>query len=155
MKKLLFALLLFASCNSGPEYQQAIKKYLKENLDDPGSYAPVSFGDLDSNHVFIDELPEYQMLKAHKDLQYKLGVDCMDRVKATDANSSQEIDDCMKASKIASDSLLHFIQRTPKFSVMGFVATHTFRAKNKMGALELQTKKFYFNRDKKLTKMGD
>ncbi len=49
MKKLLvviFVSLILAGCSDEKKAQRLIKQYLKENLNDPSSYKPVSFGEL-------------------------------------------------------------------------------------------------------------
>ncbi|MCD8030051.1 MAG: hypothetical protein LUF85_04280 [Bacteroides sp.] len=50
MKKLLvilFISLILAGCSDEKKAQRLIKQYLKENLNDPSSYQPVSFGELE------------------------------------------------------------------------------------------------------------
>ncbi|MCD8030050.1 MAG: hypothetical protein LUF85_04275 [Bacteroides sp.] len=62
MKKLLvvlFVSLILAGCSDEKKAQRLIKQYLKENLNDPSSYKPVSFGELDRH------LPSFSRMK-HK-----------------------------------------------------------------------------------------
>ena len=56
---LFFAIIFFSCCSLiNPKEETEIKKYIKENFDDPSEYESVSFGKLDS--VFVSEffIPE-------------------------------------------------------------------------------------------------
>jgi len=54
MKKLLIGLIIFSSCNQSVQQkaESAVKKYLKQTLNDPSSYRPELFYKVDS--IFYD-----------------------------------------------------------------------------------------------------
>jgi hypothetical protein len=113
MKYLLFfALVLVAGCKQDPDekVKDAVKKYFKAELDDPGSYQP---GEFEITPV-TTEIPEH---KRELDSLIRL----MGENKITPRQLSEQ--DSMLTKKY-EDKMLQ-----------GWNVTHAYRAKNKFGAL--------------------
>jgi hypothetical protein len=152
MKKLLlFGLLLSLSACSPPipytvehevpkadPVQAAVTAYLKKTLDDPASYQSAEWG---------KPTPWQQ-----KDADALAAQDAAEKAKITYASAKKMVGHLTPTSRRLfnesaadakhfqqlEDSLLHTTDTTR----LGQVITHTYRAKNKMGALQLDSAQF-------------
>lgn len=140
----LFAVvgLLFcmAACSS-PEKtaQKLVKDYLKENLKDPSSYQSAKFGQLDSTYseFVLDEdcvEKELKPIIEESERYMKHG----DFEKAID--KAEEV--AIKRKELQVKKRSEFV---PEF--IGWSISHTYRAKNGFGALDISTDTFYFNKE--------
>lgn len=144
----LFAIagLLFCitACNS-PEKtaQKLVRDYLKENLKDPSSYQPAKFGQLDSTYsefVLDEKLIVKEIEPIIEESDRYLNQNNYD--KAFDKAEEAAIKRKEMQAKLQADFVPEFI---------GWSISHTYRAKNGFGALDISTDTFYF--DKELTKI--
>lgn len=117
----IVALFGFTGCNNGPESKakDLIKKYIKENANDPNSYEAVEFDNLDTLKTFYASSPEF--LENEND--YENGFINEERY------------------RMVKDSIRYGFK--PEFS--GFMMRHKFRANNALGGKVLNTNVFYFN----------
>lgn len=152
MKKLLLASLLLnlAACSGPAETKavaespkadpthEAVTAYLKKTLDDPASYQPAAwskataFQQRDADVLLAQDAAEkgkiaFQSAKRAAGSSSAYGKKLFDE-SAADAKHFQHLE----------DSLLHTTDTTK----VGQVITHTYRAKNKMGALQLDSAQF-------------
>ncbi|RYF50564.1 MAG: hypothetical protein EOO38_05355 [Cytophagaceae bacterium] len=151
MKALLpFALLLSLSACSTPAPEQAattapvegsahtaVVASLKKTLDDPASYQPVRWGSPkawrkdDANRIDLDSLKEranifYDLLKSERNARV---------VSESEFDKTAAI---LRQLQRKQDSLLHTADTTR----LGVVLSHAYRAKNKMGAIRLDSARF-------------
>jgi hypothetical protein len=115
---LLLCCSIIVSCSKTPEQKacEAIKDYLKHNLDDPRSYEPGEF----ETEAIYDYGPDYHRKKDSIDALFKAG--------KLDVRQYS-----------VQDSLLEHQEA----KVVGWNITHAFRSKNKFGALTGATYKFH------------
>ena len=144
MKKiaLICIVVVFAACGS-PEKtaQKLVKDYLKENLKDPSSYQPAKFGQLDSTYsefVLNDGLIEREIKPIMDESERYMEQGDFNKAidKAGEAATKRE--------ELQAKMRAEFV---PEF--IGWSISHTYRAKNGFGALDISTDTFYF--DKELT----
>jgi hypothetical protein len=152
MKKLLLAALLLSglgACSPPTPYtveqdvpkatpiQTAVTAYLKKTLDDPASYQPAEWGKPrawqkdDANSIDIDSIKErsnilFDLLKSER------------RPRVASQKQFDETAAALKRLQNAQDSLIHTVDTTR----IGTLLTHTYRAKNKTGALQLDSARF-------------
>jgi len=109
-------ILLLAACSKEDKAKKLIKESLSKTMNDYKSYEPVEYGRLDSNFTF------------YKGWDYS-NINGLDY---------QEINKRFAQDSIAKSKFV------PQFN--GFVMTHSFRGKNALGALILNTYRFEFNK---------
>lgn len=163
MKKVvLFTIMVMClfSCSPSKEdkAKALIKEYLKENLKDPSSYQPVSYSQLDSiffpyidteegkelfdlggmTGKFHEKSHEFELasLEAKFKIEYEALQDSVEYYK----KKSEEFEELFKEN-----------EENYKGEFIGWIMSHQYRAKNSFGALDLDGKDFYF--DKELTKI--
>ena len=164
--KYLFSLLLlmiaFASCTSNEhKAKKAMERYLSKTLDDYNSYEAVETTELDSAYYDFPEDPRYASMRDSVAREQE----ALDKQSAyTDSlthayimsgryNTAKDTLDSMSARGL--DMLSHSFDREIKARSRwllqprewkGYELEHTYRAKNKLGALELHTKRIVFNK---------
>lgn len=146
MKKLLLlSAIIFAAACSSPQKdaESLIKKFMKENLNDPKSYEIVEFTEIDSLWTNTDRLSsdfEFEAGSMERNHQHML-----DMFEIT--NDRQYLD----SAKIIMDKwdlAIKDIKKTiaefePEFK--GFRVYHKYRAKNAMGATTLSIMELHLN----------
>jgi hypothetical protein len=160
-KSILLLTILFAlnSCNKNPQKiaEDNIAKYLAKHLNDPKSYQPDSFGKLDSIFSsFYDTKEGIELMTAYGDL----GKDMREvQSKIYSAKSISDLDKIEEQEKIFSekrDSISELMDEKElkyKGNLTGFRTTHSYRAKNKMGALVLEENAFLLDKDLEVIRM--
>lgn len=151
---------IMASCSQSNEdkAKTLINEYMKENLKDPSSYEPVSFSQLDSlffPYIDTDEGSKLFKLGGMSGEYYKKASEF--RHAEIYAKTRAEVD-------MLNDSIKYYEQKSKEFEeifkensknyegeFIGWKLNHEYRAKNGFGALDLDRKDFYF--DKELTKI--
>lgn len=148
MKKLLivlFSIFILISCSKSPEKQakENVEKYIKAKLDDPKSYESVNFGKLDSTFSLFDESKEGIELQ-QQDEKYSQRMSELS-AEIDIADNISELDKIIEETKIISqkrkDLTDTIFSRSIAYSgkFCGYKIKHSFRAKNKMGALVLDS----------------
>jgi hypothetical protein len=158
MNKYLFlAFLTLASCSKSPEEKakDLINDQMRKTLHDYKSYEPVQFGNLDSSFNTWEDLPEFieadQKAKEFKKELLEFGENMELKVMSwgypTYKRRLADVkDSAIKYAKLRA----RIIEQTgPVFN--GWTMTHSFRAKNLSGNLQIAQYKYYF--DDKLTKV--
>jgi len=141
--------LALASCSGGATEKPAtaapaadpthtaVITFLKKNLDDPASYQPARWGKQrawrkdDANAIDLDSI------KARATIFFEL----LKTEKVAAVASQKQFDETvasLKQLQDSQDSLIHTVDTTR----IGTVLTHAYRAKNKMGALQLDSAQF-------------
>jgi hypothetical protein len=142
LKKLIvFALAIsIFSCTVSDENKAKtlVKDYLKNSLNDPKSYEEISWGKIDSSFITFDEMYAIEIARSKR-----LGEDAISELKYGDIDLGNEY-------KRSYDSLNLVIKNLkkeykPKFNSL--MIQHSYRAKNVMGALIIQSKIFYIADD--------
>jgi hypothetical protein len=146
MKKLLLFCLLATACTSSPTLtasQLAVVAYLKKSLDDPSSYQPLRWGKPVPYLRTQAEREEFGQLMATYKIQQDSVVDYI-RGEASEAEVAR--------LKATADAIMQRAEPLGKridnaeaakdSASIGVVVPHTFRAKNKMGALVLDSARF-------------
>jgi hypothetical protein len=127
----------------------AVTAYLKQTLDDPASYQPAHWSkptlwqqrDVDALMAQdVAEKANISLTYARKAMRYTTPTG----KKLFDENAAQA-----KHFQHLEDSLLHTTDTTR----LGQVLTHTYRAKNKMGALQLDSAQFIVYKNGKVQKL--
>ena len=147
MKRLFtlsFALLLFSSSQS-PEKkaQEYISAYITSKMDDPKSYESASFGKLEPYKEELQYNPEFIKLYVEYEKRAKLETDAYAQTLNSTDNPriiqlANEIYESRKdSSKIALDNVQKYKVKFKADDI--FSMRHTFRGKNKMGALVLDS----------------
>jgi hypothetical protein len=161
MKKLFFYSLIItlSSCNFLTETNQqkaekAIKQYLKENLHDPKSYEPESFSELDSSFSSFEDSEVGSKLKqVDEDLSNRLN-DLNGKIdNAKNLAELTEVEEEGKKIIEKRDSLFELkLKKTEEYKgeFMGYRISHTYRAKNAMGALVKESNYFKLDKDFKI-----
>ncbi|MCR8560111.1 hypothetical protein KXD93_20840 [Mucilaginibacter sp. BJC16-A38] len=155
----LFVLLSSCSFSDQDRAESLVKDYLKKTLNDPDSYESVSFGKLEPNYdTFISSSPEGKRLeKTENQLDsiatiYRTKADSISTYSLGNTTLLNEYTALSKSFRRKGDSVGQIIEVKEKNyqgPLIGYTITHTFRAKNGFGALELNTKDFML--DSKLT----
>lgn len=147
MKKIILGLSLviaFASCTKSPENQaqENIKEYLTAKMDDPRSYESVSFGNLEKGKSSYQDEEEYTKLVLEYDDMNKRVTDAYDfAMSMTHENTIKSATESYnKLASMRSSVLTETDKYLKKYkSVDIFKMKHSFRGKNKMGALILDS----------------
>lgn len=182
MKKiiLLFALLpiFITSCEQTKEAkaEKVIKKYLKETMDDYGSYSPISISEIKivkSEWKIPKELEmEYEFLLDYIKLLTQAGYEVditsdadyyiKDLEKYSDKEYVKHVKDKNDAKLLISrrakvkalwlefkhyQDIIYASKKSFQPEFIGWKMTHKFRAKNKMGGTELNELEFQFDKD--------
>jgi hypothetical protein len=166
----LFILIirLDGHCQNTVKIHAEVTKYLNNNLNNPGSYKPVSWGKpekdyydfqfqsfADSNNVkAIPKLiAEQAILAKIKDERIKAQVYTNDLLRDTLYQrvskrlvSDEKIIDSLKIA-VANPKILH------RYIFQGYTILHTFRATNAYNALMLTTYVFYCDKNLKVKRM--
>lgn len=144
--------VLASACSSSPSdpTQAAVATYLKKTLDDPASYAPVRFGPVtpwrqrDADTTAASErVPAWATAVG----AYEAQADSMNQLARLGADKDV-FDVYVRKSKAAArtaDSLSAIIlalKASKSEAVLGESIRHSFRAKNKMGAVVLDSARF-------------
>jgi len=131
MKKLLFVfaviMITMVSCNvtTQGKVETSVKNFLKENLNDPSSYEPISFDSLE-NRMGADGDWEIELEIASLELELELELSKLESNIAYDALTI--------SLKNQLDSLKE-IKENLEYKVIGYCVGHKYRAKNGFGAL--------------------
>ena len=171
MKKvllLLVACVTLFSCSQSPQKkaEKMVKAYLKKTLDDPSSYKGDSFDQLDSLffiYFYTDEAIELRKLgwyDAESDFfggKYGLKATLFE-IEARYAKTTKERQNFMDSVEVYKQKTLEidkiYKENEAKYDeFVGWEVRHKYRAKNKVGALVLESKYFQFN--KELTEVYD
>jgi hypothetical protein len=154
----LFSTLLLASCSpSTPKLtpqQEAVTNYLKKTLDDPASYQPVRWSneqvwrEKDQARLGI-EAERFQVLKdsLNIDTNHHSYQSSIKIAKIAPALTSHiaKYKAAWQRSIVRTDSLhkrIDSLLAVSDTTRLGYLITHTFRAKNKMGGLVLDSARF-------------
>lgn len=178
MKKiiLLFVLLpiFITSCEQTKEAkaEKVIKKYLKETMDDYGSYSPVSFSELTIANTKW-EVPKELDPELEKLVEV---TEKINRSGFSNINVNSDADDILKGLKKMSteknkkkaekdmikkienwktlwlefkhyQDIIYASKKSFQPEFIGWKMTHKFRAKNRMGGTELNELEFQFDKD--------
>ena len=148
MKKLLVfhVSLLATACSTAPTLtppQSTVSAYLKKTLDDPASYQPVRWGKTESYLRTQAEREEFRQLMTTCKIQQDNVIVYIEG----DASKSE-----IARLKTTADVIMNRMEPLGKMidkeeaaknsTRIGDVVSHTFRAKNKMGALVLDSARF-------------
>lgn len=145
MKKTILFLIstTIIACSKSPEQvaQKNISEFIKTKSDDPKSYESVKFGKLDTIYSPFSESLEGKKLQ--KKIEEYDSVQNNYYFKMDEAKTVAEINEYSSLGQKAlkqKDSVISDLDlksSTYKGNIIGFSMKHTFRAKNKMGALVL------------------
>jgi len=146
MKKLLFLIPFFVlSCSNSPESKAKdnVKKFMLSKLDDPKSYESVSFGKIDSVFSPFNESKEGIELQHKEDELSERVMQLSDKIEKTESISEldkiiEENKELSKQRTAISDTILNK-STSYKGNFCGYKIKHSYRAKNKMGALVLDS----------------
>lgn len=126
---LVFTATVLISCQREPDVEDVIKEYLKNNMNDPSSYEPVSFGYVDTINISFEE--KYPTL--------------------VDARKDHVLTgDSVRISRIDSLRSVYESSDTRYYRVI-----HKYRGKNSFGALILKESMFLLNSDLKVYEVVD
>jgi hypothetical protein len=162
-RNLLAPLLLLAACSpptpltveeadkptSVNPVHEAVSAFVVKNTDDPASYEPASWGtpnpwqQKDANKIAADKA----MLFAEDDF-----ANAKKRAGAHSAYGKKIFDESVASAKHyqnKADSLLHAADTTR----LGLRISHSYRAKNKMGALQLDSAHFIVYKNGKVERL--
>jgi glycyl-tRNA synthetase alpha subunit len=158
MKKIILGLSLviaFASCTKSPENQaqENVQEYITTKMDDPKSYESVTFGKLEKGKSSYQDEEKYKNLV----LEYE---DMDKRVSdAYDFAMSMTHEETIKRATKSYNSLTSmrslYLTQIEKYiktykPVDIFKIKHSYRGKNKMGALILDSCKVIMDKDLKV-----
>lgn len=133
----------FSCTNPENQAKENVEKYMKAKLDDPKSYESVSFGKLDSVFSPFDESKEGIELNLKEDKLSEREAELSAKVDVTESISELEkiIKESKEITQKRSDLIDTIIDKSLKYkgTFCGYEITHSFRAKNKMGALVLDS----------------
>lgn len=162
MKKfLLFSLLLLelTSCSKSPQQiiESKIKNFMNENLNDPKSYEAISFSKIDTIWTKFDESDNGKEISSkYFNAQFSLKQALLN-INSDDAKRiypNAVFEDSIKYYQNITDSLKPLYEKglsdfkpTPE----SFYIQHSYRAKNKMGALIKDDITFYFDDNLNIT----
>lgn len=148
---LLFAALLSAASCASPadKSRAAVSAYLKTKLDDPGSYTPVRWGPLAPfRQKTADSLAALALLPAHE-AQASRAQQGLDSLRQTGLETRSpgykaiELRGQAAAERADSIGAIGVKLLASKDSTrLGVVGWHSYRAKNKLGALVLDSSQF-------------
>ncbi|QEC80294.1 hypothetical protein [Mucilaginibacter ginsenosidivorax] len=150
-----------ASCTQSNEQkaQTLTKKYLDSTLNDAKSYEAVKFSKLDTLTESIDENSQYRnyeqvkdSLKTIADSLHNAILGAIVSSPSDTANLKHKADSIYSKQEKNLEDEKAFIEKF-KGKPIGWVISHTYRAKNAMGAVVLSTNLFRF--DQNLTKVTD
>lgn len=153
MKKIILLTLLvsLSSCTKTPEQkaQKSVSDYLVSKLDDPKSYESVSFGKLKSTFTDIKDDPKYLKLEAeYIEANTKQDEQYQSAMSMTHDNTIKEATDLFKKrmaiTKSIGDEIADFRKNFKPQSIL--IMNHKYRARNKMGALVLDSLTFTMDR---------
>ncbi len=159
MKKLFVCLLLASACTTAPTLtptQAAVEAYLKKTLDDPAIYQPVRWGKVTAwRQANADTLAVgHEMAAWQIDAQHARSYidSCQDLSAFHDLDSAtvgQLKRSGVGAATRADTRLVEIrrLQASRDTTRLGMSVRHTFRAKNKMGALVLDSARFIVAND--------
>jgi hypothetical protein len=166
MNKLLAATLLLATgcthADSDPTHE-AITAYLKKSLNDPGSYQPAHWGqivpleqrEVDAENAAVERLAYKNQLDMAKQTNenylrlINLGAD--EKTLATSKHRGEVY--LHRADSISK--LLARLEKSTDSTQLGKAVWHSFRAKNKTGALVLDSALFIVFKDGKITALKE
>ena len=163
MKKLLALLLLAGGC-SAPETstlvpvlapaQSAVAAYMKKTLDDPASYQPVRWGKVTP---FLKQEQIQGQALALIELGRQQGDSTLDLIRGeASAQSIAQSEALGKRLFAHADTVAREADRlfkTHDSTSLGASLSHSFRAKNKMGAVVLDSARFVVMNDGTVTAM--
>lgn len=142
LKAVVLTAIIFLSCNnsSGPENQ--IKDYIKQNINDPASYEPVSFGEKQTDSTKYTDDGYFNMLDDSMNFYEDL--------KKIYVNGSREQYDSVlniqSGFAVKESAYLNNYKNRPD----GYKILHIFRRKNKAGGIVLDSIDFRFDSSMKL-----
>ena len=148
MKKLiLFLLVIFTifSCTKSPENQakENVEKYIKTKLDDPKSYESVNFGKIDSMFSSFDESKEGIELKLKENKLSERSKELSNRIDITESipELNKIIEENKELTQKRKDLIDTIFNKSIKYkgAFCGYKIKHSYRAKNKMGGLVLDS----------------
>lgn len=140
------------SCSKEHKAKSLVQDFLKTELDDYSRYEPVSWGTLDSVINALETNPSYLIQKQRTNDQLERIAEIDNMLSKVDSTYSGYADlllskegatERYKVEKERLDKIVANFQ--PGFS--GWQIKHTYRAPNKVGALELQTNTFEIDKD--------
>lgn len=167
MKHLPLAVLLLtglAACSTFADNptHSAIEAYLEKTLDDPASYEAVRWGKSKpfSQHQ-ADSLAAIA-LEVRYQAQQDLAQQSLDSLESTNVDPDSEewvaIKARMMRAATRADSVGMVVKKltaSQDTARVGFAVVHAFRAKNKMGALVLDSARFIVFNDGKITALKE
>ncbi|RYZ54160.1 MAG: hypothetical protein EOP49_05760 [Sphingobacteriales bacterium] len=153
-------LLVFAACSSREDgAQEAVRVHLEHKMNDFSSYEPVSFSHVDSFFSTPEYVPTIQQLQesiAKKDsiysdlkIAYQARLDLGNKIEADPATqvlaaAIVKTSDELRELTIQRDAALQNFH--PEW--IGFYIDHTYRGKNKYGAIVLDYERFILDKEK-------
>ena len=156
MKKLLL-LALLASCTSAPKEdatQSAVSAYLRKTLDDPASYQPAHWGPaqlwrkkdqalFEANAGRMQaEADSFSTASQYKAYQSTVRMsEYIPTYKAKIAGDKAKWQAAI-ATQAATRKRIDSLRAITDTARVGYLVTHAFRAKNKLGALVLDSARF-------------
>ncbi len=149
----LTVLMAVVSCKKNPENQvkDNVEKFMTEKMDDPKSYESVKFGKLDSLFSPFDETKEGVKLKQEEDSLSKRETELDERIDVTESipelTKIQEESKAITARRSQIVDLMLEKSLKYKGNFIGFKTKHSFRGKNKMGALVLDSCTVIFDKN--------
>jgi hypothetical protein len=158
MKKIILglsAIALLVSCSKSPEEQakENIEKFITSKMDDPKSYESVSFGKLEKTKSSVNDDDKYFEL-----VKEELHIDSLATISYNDAmnfTSDKAIASATKNYEEINKLLQSQIQEVKEYKkkynpVDIYKIKHSYRGKNKMGALILDSCTVILDKDLKV-----
>jgi pyruvate/2-oxoacid:ferredoxin oxidoreductase beta subunit len=158
MKKIILGLSLviaFASCTKNPENQaqENVQEYITTKMDDPKSYESVTFGKLEKGKSSYKDEEKYKNLVLEYEDMDKRVSDAYDF--AMSMTHEETIKGATKSYNSLASMRSSYLTQIEKYMktykpVDIFKIKHSYRGKNKMGALILDSCKVILDKDLKV-----
>jgi pyruvate/2-oxoacid:ferredoxin oxidoreductase beta subunit len=158
MKKIILGLSLviaFASCTKSPENQaqENVQEYITTKMDDPKSYESVTFGKLEKGKSSYQDEEKYKNLVLEYEDMDKRVSDAYDF--AMSMTHEETIKRATKSYNSLASMRSSYLTQIEKYMktykpVDIFKIKHSYRGKNKMGALILDSCKVILDKDLKV-----
>lgn len=155
MKTILLTIsaMLLISCAPNPEkmIKKSIQNYLNENLNDPASYEPIEFGDIDTLEIVWEDSKVYRNYFFMKDLNERTIIDAKNQIAEYGKDIPEIIEKKQKEIENAQkkiDSLTVVYNKEKENFQEGqyyLIVNHSYRSKNGFGSLMRHKYQFTIN----------
>lgn len=143
-------LLLGLSCKTSDQtaVQNNVQDYLSKNLDDNKSYEPVKFGTLDSNFSQFEGSERWAELEVDNKRWSDSAFFALEMAGGVNFKSLSRArfytDEASRYNRLADSTSKLLTKEEAEFKpeFVGYKINHSYRAKNKMGGVQLYDRKF-------------